>query len=486
MLKKALIAGITFVSILTLPYVTAHRGLDVAVLHAAYTVLSGSVFYLVLFGRMGLNLIGGAIFGAWWLFNTMGFARLSVLAEFDRATVVFAYLLTFAGTVILTFGYLLGYSVSRGRSRYASLSSSTVVRAGTSNRLALWVMLAGFALLAAQMWAAGGAAAYFSRPYAEKLPSHLANVFFVLRGMVRDGAFYFALAGLGDPSVARPLKALLFAYLVIHLVTVIGSGGTGGLIGFALSPFLLIVGCDYRNMRPRVVKFLLGVVIVTAFIAGALRQLRGDPASLGVRALLDASRPARVINFMVYSHSFDLLENTVRIINYYPAAEGAGSQFIYPLVNLLPRALFPWKPQGLGAQIVRDIYGAPADTPVSFVPGVLGELYYDFGYILGGLVLLLYGIVIGTLQAILRLGRNSQPYATSMVVHLAMTLNSFPNSYTGAGIRLEFALIFWGLLHVGSRLMAATNRRTKHKGHTLIRLVLADGEHHGAGSHRPS
>lgn len=462
-IKAATVITMCLTTLATLPYVTTNRSVEVWVLHIVFVLLSGVLFYRVVFGPTVLNLIGGATFGAWWLFHTIGFARLAVLSDFDEDLIAQAYLLVTVGTAVLVLGYLLGISAGRTVMTRGSLPSSTVVHVGTANRLAILVMLAGFVILMVHIRAAGGIVSYFVRPYAEKLPRDVTNLLFVLRGIVANGAFFFALAAITDQMIKSSIRTMLILYILFHFVTILGSGGSGPVVGLALALFLFAVAHRYKWVRRVTVGVLLSVLLLALLAGGTMRQFRDDPMTLTWSGLAAAARPGRLVDFLVYSRSFDFLENTMRVIQYYPAGYGGAMQLIYPIVNLIPRAIYPGKPVGLGSQIVRDIYGVASDSPVGFAPGVLGELYYDLGYLLGVFALALCGVIIGLLQAIFRLGENDHPYGTALVTQLALTLLSFPNSYAGAAIRLGFSMVFWSLVAVGSRLLAPKRRRARNE-----------------------
>lgn len=454
-----LLAPITTV-FATLPAI-ARAGLQVILLHLAYASLSLALFGVALFGARGLNLIGGSLFGAWWLFNTMGLTRVAAVLDFDQTDIVLGYLLVLGATAALMLGYAVG---SRFRTR-AVLFSARVVHPGTSQAVLPAIMFPAIALLAWQLWAAGGVTEYITRPYGSKLPTSVVNIAFVLNRIVSDGAYFASCAALMDSSLGWFSKVMAAGYAALYYLFTVWSGRSGAALMLILVPAIFLIAPDYKKtLGPRHFAPITAVFLLAVLVAGLVRQCRSDPGAVfgeGMQAALSAIRPDRLLDFLLYSHTFDLLENTLRIIRYYPAGIGGGTQFAYPLVNLVPRAVFPAKPEGLGALIVRDIYGAPPGTSISFAPGVIGEFYYDFGYLGVFLGLAFCGLVVGLMQGRLRLGVQSHPYGTALVTQFAVSLTSFPNSYTGAAIRLGFSLVFWVLVW----LVSVTLRTIQSRAH---------------------
>ncbi|NMC63413.1 MAG: oligosaccharide repeat unit polymerase, partial [SAR324 cluster bacterium] len=150
------------------------------------------------------------------------------------------------------------------------------------------------------------------------------------------------------------------------------------------------------------------------------------------------------LSSLVYGRTFDALENSIRITETYEPGEHLGLNIIvYPATNFVPRSLWPGKPIGLGKRIMFDIYGAPANTPVSFVPGLIGEFYVDFGYF-GILIFgLLFGFIIKKIDyGILHSLKGGRVGSCFFLITIAVLSSVIPNSPQGYLLRLIITGIF--------------------------------------------
>lgn len=362
------------------------------------------------------------------LIYTFGFIRIKILENLPIESVVTILLLI---SICLLFFILFYLGFESKKISFKLFSSGWLMqfeKALFSTRV-LWCSIFLFTLfMAFQVLFAGGVSNYVFQSYGTRNDPTMSYMF-VLRGIAKGSLTTIVLARM--VFLKRPYISWLVYFMIIVFSVIDGS--TGFLLTIPLQFgvlffFKLISQNKFRKINRLVLIILLFLPL--GFLLSSTTRL----ARSGSDDMVS----------LFYGRTFDALENTIRINSFYSPGETLGiNTFVYPLVtNIIPRKIWPSKPVGLGRQIMWDIYGAPDDTPVSFVPGFLGELYVDFGYVLGVLVFGFFGIIVRILDETILLLKNKKLYGSlTFFLLLALLSSNIPNSLQGFTLRIILGVL---------------------------------------------
>lgn len=224
----------------------------------------------------------------------------------------------------------------------------------------------------------------------------------------------------------NPLSwSIFFMTLVLALlVGVVGHPGRRAPLGVMLAiPWMLyFVTWRYRSAntivsRAAVVGVLafLAVLIYTPIRYSGLGQ-SGTGATLESRAnqLLELSQDpfkrvnARLLEDYVYS---DTSPNSLFIVENYPErfSYTPGSALVFMLVNPIPRAYWPTKPQSLGIILQQQTHAA-----ANLGPGIIGHGWYEGGIAGVAGYALFFGLLFGVTDAALW-ARSRNPYFVALI-----------------------------------------------------------------------
>lgn len=466
MVKILFVIGITFFFLITLPYILVEYDLiSILLLHFVLSISTVLISYTMLFGKNNLYYIGGIFFVSWYLFNLFGFARLVAIQDFSVNEIIFIYLIVITAVWSCFGGYILVRSWKRG-----SLPGINLLPKVTkvSGNIYVWIFVGVLFLIGFEMWAAGGIERFIAAPYAEKHLPGLENIIFVLRAIFFGGFYFLSLAVIFDSMKGKHIKILACFYIFLFIALSIFRGNTGVLLISAIVPLFYIYARHYSKSPRSTNIFIINkkilhlvivgvsVLIVSFLVAFTVRLTRAE-GGLELEHISKMWARYPVIDTLVYSATFNHIESFARILQHYGWPYSFGENLILPFVNFIPRAIWPDKPIGLGRRIVIEIHGAPPDTVVSFAPSMLGEFYFDFGFIGVFFLPFLMGLILGAVESFFRLHRDNV-YMSFFYLQATFVFVNLINSFSGFGIRFIYMLLFWYMVSVLSRIRIRQNK----------------------------
>ena len=286
-----------------------------------------------------------------------------------------------------------------------------------------------------KIYVSGGFYSFIFMVYAERHDPTLSYLTF-LQNIVK-GSFIIAV------YTSVIMKKSLKAFFLLFLLFIIGSieGSSGFLLNFILPVIIYYLYDSIRKRKYSMINkwTITAVILLSIFLvySSGVRVNRGTTGDTKT-GFLDS------ISEIIYGRTFDAVENSIRIREYYKPGEHLGTHlFIYPFLNFIPRAFWHTKPIGLGKQIMYDLYDAPENTPVSFSSGVLGESYIDFGYI-GIIVYAAFlSIFVKISDEILKYSGNRNLVGASLFsIQLCLIASNIPGSPEGYLLRFVIIGIF--------------------------------------------
>lgn len=409
-----------------------------------YTFLSGSSFifysvfccltasidlYFIKRKKLEENLISIFLFTSWLLYNALGFIHYDIVIK-KVGIIDTIYLLFILCTILLFLPFYLLKDKKYKKSHIVSMISP-------SRKVMIILLCLQLALIMFKIKTAGGLYNYIFSPYGEKAEGALMTFFHLFESIMRYvGVFLY-------PFLFISKKQVIFkTIIVLHVIYTISFGAISGGSLSILSPLLVLFTFSYlatKSLRTRkIIKKALLLSVVVGVIGGLLiRTNRKDNTSFQFFDLKTA------FSDIMVSPTFDNMVNLETVIlnmepTYHP------NEFIYPFVHFLPRNIFPWKPEELGAIVGYKFIGVEKESKVGFIASPLGDFYYDFGYLGMLLGMLFVGYFFAVIQRKLNsnLKDKNRLFVLSCILTLSGTTVTLSGWYTGCFNGVVNATIF--------------------------------------------
>lgn len=368
-------------------------------------------------------------FLSWALFvYFLGYIRIKILGNLPMDSVI-KVLVLIAISIFVFVVFYLGFECRKiARKIINSKWTGDLECALFSRRVLCAIVLLYVLLLFHKIFLAGGVMNYLFMSYGVRNDPETSYLF-ALRGVIQGSLLTISLVQI---VFCKRKNVGWLVYLFIVMVSII-EGSTGLLVSI---PIQLGVSFVFKYLLQGQIKNINRLFLIMLILL---------PVAITITSYIRIARAgSSEIASLVTGRTFDALENTVRIVSYYSPATTLGIHtFIYPLTaNLIPRKIWTAKPVGVGRQIMWDIYGAPEDTPVSFAPGFLGEIYLDFGYIVGIWVFGFFGCLVKLLDEMIDFSKRKRIQGLLIFfILMALLTANIPNSLQGFSLRLILYLI---------------------------------------------
>jgi hypothetical protein len=221
----------------------------------------------------------------------------------------------------------------------------------------------------------------------------------------------------------NPVSWALFAFTLgaAAVISTVGGIGRRDLLGVLIAIPWMWYWMSLRYRSAKSIALFAGAATVATFVAIALFstvRAEGTDAKTGVAAskrldqftelITNPTGAGRVLKYLVYT---DTANVSMFIMANYPEnyAYMPGHTLLWVLVNPIPRAIYPDKPDALGAMLSRQM-----NIDANLGPGVLGQGWSEGGLIgvllFAGVLALIYGTVDRAL-----IDRAQNPYAVALM-----------------------------------------------------------------------
>lgn len=385
------------------------------------------------------------LFAYWALHNSLALFRLGFIKKYPVNEIEKEFLIVLCATLVLYFGVSLGMRIKTKPlklSKYVELSDKTY----------LTIMAIYFLYFFAKIYFAGGLNNYIFSDYQFKVPEALQTLFFIIRNIL-NGFDYFNLLYVVKKGTKISIIAKVF--FVFSLFNVfIGGGSTGILYLLVCLIALLIFKSQNTAQISKYIRRGIPIAIIGIYVGILIRFNRTNYSEFSFNVL---DNP---MDSILRSATFDCQENLLRVLRDFNPTYSL-QQFIYPFVNWVPRALFPWKPTELGTLMASTYHNFASNANAGFATTPMADFYYDFGY-LGMIVgVLLEGCFIGWMQRKYYVSDLNSDVTLWALIYSMYICSNVPNWYTGFGIRMFYLFVFYMLLRVMTRLFGGGGRSDK-------------------------
>ena len=207
-------------------------------------------------------------------------------------------------------------------------------------------------------------------------------------------------------------KYLMVLYILFLLIISFGFGQRLVIV----APIFSIFALTNLNKKTGILKILglIGSVIAFSYIYQTYRSLSWTGVTFG--RLFDSLSDLSDLSFFDFIFKVGIggqimLELLAKLVSSYPIY-GAdylyGSSYLYVLTSLLPRSLFPWRPQYTDSYLTDLFFHTGLEDRGGGVAwGVISELYINFhifGIVIGAVLL---GIFLRTMQTYVEINKNN-------------------------------------------------------------------------------
>lgn len=386
-----------------------------------YTIfLSLNTGIILFFIKDGVrkNLISLYTFIAWMIYNTLGFLHVTYVEEYfvyDN-TIAKIYFLLIGATLLLFIPILFAKKyIKKGFRRLNNLR--------LSYRVIVVFLAIDVAFSLYEVYVGGGFSQYFYSSYGAKVDDSLRTFFQLFGGILGNAGMFVMPLIFGNYGTKKKIVGI--AYILFGLLMSIAGGHSGGMMGTFLGLFIFgYFATNSKKIQNKLRMFAL-IAIPLGVIGGILLRInRKDMANFSFESLNGS------ITEIMTSPTFDNVTNLGYVLENMKPTYSPG-QFIYPFINFLPRAVFPWKPMELGRIVGMKSLGTSEDSLAGFIPSPLGEFYYDFGYLGIILGMLFVGFVIGYVQVKLNNTRPQSVWILSFITKFGGSASILYAWYTG-------------------------------------------------------
>lgn len=439
--KLSLVIGYCGLFCVTVPYAAQSQDAALVWMHLIMAVILLFSTMTVMWRGNRVNLIGGVFCARYTVTSLFGMARVIYLGSFTSDEIVWCYSVTTVAAILIAMGHICARTFRSANSVHLSepaLHSRYTEKPRPGAFLAL--VLASAASWAANIAAQGGLRSYLAASYGLRVantPPH-----FLLMAMFIEFPLYYLTWGVLLSPEYRRLRPAALLWVALSVARFLAEGRSGFILFAALVPVMIMYLRDYavprrvsRAIMLAVVGAMVGLVVSSAVRFGRSREPEAVP-------FVGRGFVERV----VASSTFDACEHLIRVNSFYRDSKMNGINIVAPFISWIPRRLWPQKPVQLGRRIVIDIYGAPADTPISFPVHLLGDFSADFGMI-GVLSLpFMVGVLLGIVDSRYhRRWNHMRLSGTRMAEYVAvgLSLSSMCNSFSSGLLGALYMMPFW-------------------------------------------
>lgn len=419
---------------------------DYIVLYTVFLFINTVIVLRSLSKGLRDNLIYVYTFTGWMLYNALGFLHYELVnTQHQRLTEI--YILFILSTILM-------YIPIHIFSKKTSCQKPKNLNINPSLRLIILLLTISVALSYYKIILAGGWYNYINASYGLKVESGLMTFFHLFEGI------FSTIIPFTYPILFRnnPLKWKIYISICLLLLLFIqvASGASASVVSFFM-PLFIFAYFQTSNRRIKAIykKSLIVFVSVAVVFGMMIRVNRKDNGSFKVPEISEMTEE------IMESRTFDNIVNLEEILTRLQPTYTM-DQFIYPFVNMLPRAVFPWKPVELGSIVGVKFIGTSEEARVGFLTSPLGDFYYDMGYvgIVAGMLYIGFFIVFAR-NLINRYMASRNLYALVLMIAISVQLGGLNAWYTGCFMRIVRIIIFVFLLIFLQRFFGR-NKQTYH------------------------
>lgn len=397
-------------------------------------------------GNIKRNILYVFTFTGWLIYTGLGFIRQGYMAQWgtNQDNIIVIYILYILSTLLLFF------SIKNIQKRKIKGFGNVINQQMPKSIVIIILICAAVGLSLFRVHLAGGWQNFIYAAYGQKTETSFLTFFNLFSGIM-DNLIYVILPVICFASS----KKYKFIAIIYFLFTVF----MGSLNGSSLSlfnPFIVLLTYIFiqttsEKKRIRLRKYFL-IVIAIGVIGGILiRQNRSNNEDFTVAVLDNAMED------VLQSSTFDNVTNLQRILDLQP--KYGIEQFVYPYINYLPRAVFPWKPIEMGRIISYKFKQMDNDKLIAFLPSPIGEFYYDFGYLGVILGMLFVGTFVGIVQEKINHTHNPSVLLWGHCMGACIYMTIYSGWYTGCFTRLVRMYILILLIHFLNKLFGTKKQQ---------------------------
>ena len=416
-------------NIIGIKYLTA-LGIESFILYFTFSLLSMVVIIINIVRIKKVNMIIIFLFVYWFLHNSLALFRCSFIGQFTTDDITVIYVTLIISTIILFLGCRLGLDIPIYRE--LRLSKTKIYDA---TFIIIFFITVGITLY--KYIVAGGIVNYINSNYETRIPEEFRSIIFILDGIFCANFFYLAIIKLYDSS-SKIIRGLSKLYILFNIIDIVISGKSSGVLYRILALVIFAIMNKKTGIeKRRVIRRGIPIIGMAAILGVLIRFNRSsDVFSLNVLG--------NMIDQLIISPTFDCLGNFKLILNNFSPQYTIG-QFIYPFVNFIPRSIFQNKPIELSTIIAKRFYNFGEEQNGGFAPSMMGEFYYDFGFV--GIIvgIFLIGLFIGYIQKKLNVSRDNN-ITKAILIQISVNITMLANWYTGWAIRFVYMIVFWCLI----------------------------------------
>lgn len=379
-------------------------------------------------------------FTGWLIYTGLGFIRQGFMSQMgaNDENLFLIYILYTISTIIL-------FMTIKHMQRKKFRGFGSIINQSRPKDIVIILLIClAVGLSFYRVYLAGGWLSFIYAAYGQKTESSFLTFFNLFSGIM-DNMAYVVL-----PLICLRTETKMRIIAILYFLFTIFMGSINGSSMSLLNPFLALltykfITSERVRAKQRLKKYFI-IFMSIGVIGGVLiRQNRSNNENFSVNVLDDA------IESVLETSTFDNVTNLQQILDLQPLY-GIG-QFIYPYINYLPRAVFPWKPMEMGRIISYQFKQMDSDKLVGYIPSPIGEFYYDLGYVGVIMGMLFVGFFVGLMQE--KLNNTSHPSALlwAYCVGACIYMTIYSGWYTGCFIRLVRMFIFILLINYLSKII---------------------------------
>lgn len=409
--------------------------LELTIIYFIYYQIATVIIYKSFYSKDRMYFLKGYFWIFWFVYNGFGICRVAYLDEFGEKEVWISIFIVLISTLLILLGSVVLKKLKINKRKVIKKQKKINTLTSKSYNYLFVLCICIFIYM---IYAAGGIKQYIQAPYLDKFGNGvIKNIIFILKNVFLSGFYFYSWAVIFEfKNIKKKISLKSILYIILYIIYMIIGGHSSAIIFSTLVPlYYLFIKYGRVDIGKKI--FFKAIPIFTIFLFLAM-LVRFNRDGTGISEI-----KLNIFYKLINSHTFDQLENLIRVIRFYGDDYSYGSQLIYPLFVFLPRAILPFKPVELGVQLVIDIYGIPESVGVAFAPSIMGELFFDFGYL---------GIIIGmfTLGIVIEIMENKyysidkdNIYNTFKYINLSYLMPNIIFWYTGWMTRIIYCLLFW-------------------------------------------
>ncbi|MBZ0270018.1 oligosaccharide repeat unit polymerase, partial [bacterium] len=171
-----------------------------------------------------------------------------------------------------------------------------------------------------------------------------------------------------------------FGLQVFAVIVLLGMLGSRSWAFEVLFLVLVVRHYLYRPVRARTLVITVASALIIFAVYHQYRNLTHDGVEAGELAELDLKSVDTFYTGILGGRNFDMMDNLLSLVYFtgdrFDYLEG--SSYLHFFVNMVPRALWPGKPEGVGTLLVKNVYGwGFGGAP----PGAIGEAYVNYSWL---------------------------------------------------------------------------------------------------------